>query len=596
MPAKKTTAQFIEDAVKVHGDKYDYSLVEYVNDREKVKIICYEHGMFYQLPYSHVGQKSGCLQCGFVKSADKSRHGLPLFIQMAKEKHGDRYDYSLVEYKQNLTPVKIICTIHGEFEQTPKEHKKGSGCPTCGLELRAASKVLRSANLFIEKARSVHGGKYDYKLVDYKKAIRKVKIICKEHGIFKQSPNSHLGGNGCPTCAHLIGTSKRSLTLSDFLEKAKTIHSDLYDYSLVDNYKNYRTILNIICKEHGVFKQKASNHLTGNGCQKCGRAVVEESKRLSQSDFLERSTNVHASRYDYSLVMYKNNSTKVKIICKEHGIFKQTPNNHMSGAGCKKCAIDEAAKKRRKNNAFFIKKATLVHGNSYDYSLVKCDGTRNSVMIICKTHGVFTQNVSGHLNGRGCPKCGYENTRKSQLMSTEDFVKKAKKRYGNKYDYSLTQYTGYYKDISIICREHGLFRRKAGYHLIGDSACPKCNSSKGELRIEKYLKTTCLLFESQKRFDNCRNKKRLPFDFYIPAHNLLIEYDGEQHFIPVKMWGGEGGLERNQKRDAIKTRYAERHNIRLVRIPYTEYDRIEEILSEALKLEYQPLQLSLFAA
>jgi hypothetical protein len=594
MSARKTTAQFIEDAVKVHGERYDYSLVEYVNDREKVKIICKEHGMFYQLPYSHVGQKAGCLKCGFVKTANKARDGQDEFIKKAKETHGDRYDYSLVEYKQNLTPVKIICTIHGEFEQTPKEHKKRSGCPTCGLELRAASKVLRSANLFIEKARSVHGGKYDYKLVEYKKAIRKVKIICKVHGIFKQSPNSHLGGQTCPTCARQSGISKRSLTLSDFLEKAKTIHSDLYDYSLVDNYKNNRTILDIICKEHGVFKQMAVNHLQGKGCQKCGQAVVEESKRLSQSDFLERSTSVHASRYDYSLVVYKNSSTKVKIICKTHGLFKQIPNAHMAGAGCKKCAIDEAAKKRRKNNAFFIKKATLVHGNSYDYSLVECDGTKSNVTIICKTHGLFTQSASGHLQGKGCQYCAIEKSI-GPRQTTNEFIAKAQKIHGDTYDYSLVEYTGSSKKIYLICKKHGKFKTVAQYHLSG-VGCRKCRISRGEYVIGEFLQRSGLLHETEKRFDNCRNQKVLPFDFYIPAHNLLIEYDGEQHFIPVKMWGGEEGLKAIQKRDAIKTRFAERHNIRLLRIKYTEYDRIEEILSEALKLEYQPLQLSLFAA
>ena len=192
MGKRKTTEEFIIDAYCKHGDRYNYKLVEYKNAKTKVKIVCSIHGVFEQRPYDHL-KGYGCLECGGSKRLTTEK-----FVKKAKYIHGDRYDYSLVDYKNNYTKVKIICSIHGSFEQIPNNHLNGKGCSKC-----SGSKKLTTEQ-FIKKAKIIHSDKYDYKLVEYKNKETKIKIICPEHGIFEQRPYDHLSGSGCPKCGQSV--------------------------------------------------------------------------------------------------------------------------------------------------------------------------------------------------------------------------------------------------------------------------------------------------------------------------------------------------------------------------------------------------------
>jgi len=185
------------------------------------------------------------------------------FIIDAYCKHGDKYNYKLVEYKNVKTKVKIICPIHGVFEQRPDSHLSGFGCQKCGVEKASKEKTF-TAEQFIIGAWCVHGDKYNYKLVDYKNAYTKVKIICPIHGIFEQTSNNHLCGRGCRKCV----SEKQRKTLKQFIIESNNIHNNKYDYSLVE-YKNAKTKVKIICHEHGVFRQRPHDHLKGHGCPKC---------------------------------------------------------------------------------------------------------------------------------------------------------------------------------------------------------------------------------------------------------------------------------------------------------------------------------------
>jgi len=185
------------------------------------------------------------------------------FIIDAYCKHSDRYNYKLVDYKNNRIKVKIICHIHGIFEQMSGSHLKGQGCPKC------AGNIKKSTEEFIEDAYCKHGDRYNYKLVKYINAKTKVKIICPEHGIFKQMSGSHLKGNGCPKCGVFELSNKFKKTTQQFIEDAYCIHGDKYNYSLVQ-YRNNKTKVKIICHKHGIFKQTPNAHLQGNGCPKCG--------------------------------------------------------------------------------------------------------------------------------------------------------------------------------------------------------------------------------------------------------------------------------------------------------------------------------------
>ena len=249
---------------------------------------------------------------------------------------------------------------------------------------------------FIIKSKEIHGNRYDYSLTEYKGSHHKVKIICPKHGMFEQRASSHISGRGCKKCSD----EKSKLSKNKILEKLNIVNfklfSNKYDYSLVE-YINSKTKIKIICKEHGVFEQRLDHHLNGSSCPNCSG-----NKKLTQNDFINKSKKTHGDKYDYTSVKYINNITKVKIICPRHGMFEQSPSNHMLGKGCKKC----------KSNVFttddFIEKSKEIHGDKYDYSLVKYINSKTKVKIICKNHGVFEQIPCNHIHVRmkqGCPLC-----------------------------------------------------------------------------------------------------------------------------------------------------------------------------------------------
>ena len=202
MPKRLTKEEFAEKSNKIHNGKYNYSKVEYVNNRTKVCIICPEHGEFWQIPDYHLSG-CGCPKCGLKTISKKSKKTKDDFLEKTKKVHGDKYDYSKVEYVNNRTKVCIICPEHGEFWQTPHNHENGQGCPICG-KINGHRKQKLTKNVFIEKARKIHGDKYDYSKVEYVNNHTKVCIICQKHGEFWIKPNAHLNGHGCPKCSSSV--------------------------------------------------------------------------------------------------------------------------------------------------------------------------------------------------------------------------------------------------------------------------------------------------------------------------------------------------------------------------------------------------------
>lgn len=196
-----TVEKFVERAQAVHGNRYDYSQVKFEGVENKITIICREHGPFQQRAMVHL-KGFNCPKCGRAQVSDKLSHSLDRFIQDARAAHGDKYDYSEVEYVNALTNVKIICPEHGAFLQKPANHVRGISCSKCS-DIIAADKRRLSTEEFIERAREVHGDKYDYGRSNYITSHGKVEIICPEHGSFWQSPATHTMGNkaGCPGCA-----------------------------------------------------------------------------------------------------------------------------------------------------------------------------------------------------------------------------------------------------------------------------------------------------------------------------------------------------------------------------------------------------------
>lgn len=189
---------FVAKAMKRHGGKYDYSRVSYINCKEKVEIICPVHGSFWQTPDAHLRQ--GCRLCGIEKRAAARKSSTAEFIEEARKVHGDSFDYSLAEYESCEKKVRIICRKCGRiFSQRPQNHLAGYGCIYCGGRHRPDTAE------FIEKAREIHGDKYDYSKMSYTDCRTKIRIICPDHGEFWQTPDCHVQGRGCPCCKESRG-------------------------------------------------------------------------------------------------------------------------------------------------------------------------------------------------------------------------------------------------------------------------------------------------------------------------------------------------------------------------------------------------------
>ena len=186
--------------------------------------------------------------------------------------------------------------------------------------------------IFIEKAKKVHGNRYDYSLVEYVSSNLKVRILCKEHGEFSQRACSHTSGQGCLRCTNEIKTK----TLESFIREARGVHGDRYSYG-DSTYINMDTKLNITCGKHGVFRQKPLSHLSGNGCAKCAHEYRVSIIRKTRVGFIEEANQVHAGNYIYSDVKYVNSNEKVIITCKVHGSFLKRPSDHLGGQGCPLC-------------------------------------------------------------------------------------------------------------------------------------------------------------------------------------------------------------------------------------------------------------------
>lgn len=258
-------------------------------------------------------------------------NGFNRFCTRVKEIHGYYYDYSKVIYKYSTSPVTIICPLHGEFKQPLSEHCKGRGCPECGKEQMILTKTT-PFHLFKKEADRVHKNKYTYNENSYTKLINTVVINCPIHGEFKQRAEQHIKGSNCPQCAIESSSNKTRWTKEQFIEKAIKVHGNKYDYSKVE-YKQNKILITITCPKHGDFKQTPHTHTQGSGCLKCR----DESLTDTTETFITKAQKIHGNLYSYDKVNYIKSWNKVLITCLNCGDFKQTPNNHLQGKGCKNC-------------------------------------------------------------------------------------------------------------------------------------------------------------------------------------------------------------------------------------------------------------------
>jgi len=527
MGRKLTTEEWISKAISVHGDRYDYSKSKYVNSKEKVIIICREHGDFLQVPVQH-NRGSGCMKCGIISMRKNTLLTTEEWISKAKEVHGERYDYSETIYTRISEKLKIRCPIHGTYSQLPQNHTQGTGCPGCGkIKSKSAmvdswKKRRKTNKIFIKESKEIHGDRFDYALTEYSGYGNKIKIGCPIHGIVSTSPHIHIGGNGCPTCGKIDAGRSRALTTDEWISRSKEIHGDKFDYTKV-TYVNQNTNLNIVCPEHGEFQQLPMVHIESHGCPKCGSEIGASKNRISLEDFVKSAIAVHGNAYDYSLVEYVNNKSEIIIGCPIHGYFKGRPDTHIRRSqGCPKCVG------RGLTTEEWVERFQLIHKERYDYTDFYFNGSTKKSSIICKIHGEFFQTPNLHYNtGSGCPNCAtIENSLKRRTISVDEFKNRGREKFGDRFDYSKVTYVNSKTPVEITCELHGSFSKTPKAHLISPTGCNNCSMAipRGILNRERKIRkagytTESWITKASKVHDSFYDYSRVE---YTNSHDKVI--------------------------------------------------------------------------
>lgn len=529
-PLRKNREKFIENAKKVFGDKYDYSKVNYINNKTPVVII-YNDVEYLQRPDSHL--TSRCPELEWKKNLSTEQ-----FIEKAIKVHGNKYHYNNVNYIDTKTKVKIICTKHGIFEQTPNSHLSGNGCSFCSESYGESliRNYLEYNNILFEFQKSFPDCKntnvlsFDFYLLDYN--------ICIEFdGIQHKRPVDFFGG-------------------IDAFKKAKINDNIKTEYCEKNNIKLIR-----------ISNKKNIENKLSDIMSKYNKASQEEKNKK----FIEKSETIWGYKYDYSKIKYIDSKTSVTIIYK--GVeYQQTPTKHLQK---KLCELSNNSLSRKE----FIRRCVEKWGNRFDYTDTLYRNSYSNINFYDRHYGIYvSQKANSHMNGN------------LYNLSKENFIELSNINFKYKYDYSKIEYKGITKEVIIICKLHGEFITRAYNHYknIFGGSCKKCDEYLFTKKVFHFLDKNNISNDKFHRF----NDLPLPFDFYIPSIRTCIEFDGRQHFEPIEHFGGLEAYNNLKINDSIKNDYCEENYINLLRIRYDQIDNIETLLNNSLKLAIRNKQLS----
>lgn len=301
--------------------------------------------------------------------------------------------------------------------------------------------------------------------------------------------------------------------------------------------------------------------------------------KLTQEEVIKRFKKKHGNKFDYSLVDYNGLDKKITIVCNGcNRTLEVWPQSHFMH-GCKFCSQKGNKILQPSTLDVFIKKAKLVHGDKYNY-FGPYINSKTKVKIKCnKCNNIFYQAPSSHIQGVGCRKCQYIKLKKDCSKTYQEFEREADSIHQGLYLY-FQDYINQKTKVKILCTMcNNYFSQSPGDHLQG-KGCSFCKKSKGEIRIAQWLTTNGLKYQQQKTFENCVFDKKVRFDFYVQDLNLCIEYDGKHHFEANPFFGGKKEFNILKIKDTIKNNFCQENNIRLLRIPYWDYENIEQILNK----------------
>ena len=457
---------------------------------------------------------------------------------------------------------------------------------------------------FVKKSMDTYGPtRFDYSAVEYVNDFLPITLLCNLcKTLFTCLPIDHFSRAGCIVCFQADLVQK----MEEFIKAALKLYKGIYTYDKVDlgnvgncgNFGNDKVqIYCTICSDY--FYQLPSTHLKAGG--RCDNCKLRNKCTYNLDDFVKKSNKIHKNKYSYVKSVFKTISTPLIIICLEcNQEFTMSPTDHnVNIKGCPNCKTDG---KKKEAYEQFLKDAKGEYGDAYSYeksNFVNKTTPITIIHVVCEAE--FSVSPNDHINlKRGCPQCKIEDkiqaahekqsTKvKAEKESTSEivyngtydiqfFISDAKEIHRGKYSYEKSIILNLNTKILIICNEClKEFWQRPDIHLKG-SGCSYCVCSQGEKSIYDFLDKIGFTFKFQHKFEDCKDKNKLPFDFYIPDYDLLIEYNGQQHYEPIERFGGEEAFKSQKRRDKIKYDYCISKKYDLLEIKYDEnpIDKLKE--------------------
>jgi len=375
---------------------------------------------------------------------------------------------------------------------------------------------------FVIKAREARGDRFEYREDGWRGVAGKVLVICPDHGEWLAHAAWHLKGIECPKCSR----PGVNVTFDEMVVRAREAHGDEFIYRN-ENWTGASGMIVYECKVHGRVEQIYRDHIRGIGCRQCGYETAASQRRMSLKEFVNRARSIHGDVYDYPDTLPLRNDP-IRIVCRTHGAFYQKRSEHFAGHGCHTCGG-----RKRRTTEQYIEDARARHGDRFSYDRTVFVRTTDKLIVTCGVHGDFLVNANAHLLGNGCMDCAGLRRR-----TTEQFVEKARDRFGDRYDYSLVEYVNSSLEVTIVCHSHGPFEQRPIYHLVNAVGCPKCTYSVSrpesqwldDLGIDQSLRQARIRLKGKSR----------SVDAYDPETNTVYEFWGSWWHGDPKVFPSDG--------------------------------------------------------
>lgn len=509
---------------------------EYINRTTKLKVQC-DKGHIYEPTYNDFREGCRCSVCS--PSRKKTYEEVKQFIESTG------YILLSKKYVNNTTDLKVQCNKRHIYLVSYSAFKNGNRCPDCSLKRK---KTYQEVKRQIE---SVHS----YKLLskDYKNCNTPLKVACEKGHQYEVTYTHFIRGQRCPDCSPY-----RKKTYEEVKQHIESIGYKL----LSEEYKDYKTKLSVVCDKGHTYEVKYTDFKSGRRCPGCAPNKAKTYGEVKQ----------YIESFDYKLLSteYVDAHSKIQVKCDKGHSYMVTYANFKYGQRCPDCAPNKAKTYEEVKS----------HIESIGYELLSADyfHIHSKLQMKCDKGHNYEATYDSFKHGSRCPDCA--NNKRKAYEDVKECIESV-----DGYTLISTEYKNNNTNLHVKCDKGHTYEVTYANFKKGQR-CPKCSLSKGAKRIKDYLLLNNYNFKSEHRFDDCKFKRSLPFDFAVfdtkNELQCLIEYDGEFHFKAIDEYGGKQTLRETKRNDKIKNNYCNRYNLKLIRIPYWKLEETEKILDAVL--------------